>query len=127
MSDTTRGPHPIHVALTGTAGLTADLVRHLLAGHSDIALVDEPPDAARVLFLAGARAVDVVVATGEDGVPEPYRLLLFSEVGVPVIAVHPDGRLVIYDRLVLREAAPDELLAEIRRVAARRVAPPLPA
>src|SRR5687767_9509420 len=100
MSDTARDGATIQVALTGRSGLAADLVRHLLTGQGDIAIVDAPWDAAAAFGVA-VNAVDIVVFTdGEDGVPEPCRHLLFGDAGVPVIAVYADGKLVIYDRRV---------------------------
>ena len=96
----------IRIALAGIPRLTADLVRRCLRGQHDIAIVRE------------LRFADVVVtALTADGVPRPCQELFFGNRGVPVIAVSRDGRLEIYDRRVLREAALDELLAEIRRVA----------
>src|SRR5687768_12359368 len=77
MSDTARDGATIQVALTGRSGLAADLVRHLLTGQGDIAIVDAPWDAAAA-FAVAVNAVDIVVFTdGEDGVPEPCRHLLF--------------------------------------------------
>ncbi|HYD54990.1 MAG TPA: hypothetical protein VEA99_20305 [Gemmatimonadaceae bacterium] len=117
MADTVPTSRTIRVALAGFAGLGDASVRGCLSGHADIAIVTEcaGPD-----MLGDLTAeVDVVVARrAGDGIPDPFRRQLFAQGGVPIIAIADDGRLEIYDKRVLRQVAVDELLAEVRRVAA---------
>jgi len=120
MSNATLSAGAIRVVLAGIPGLTAELVRRSMFGQSDISIVGELRRAEEVTALADRQHIDVVVtARTAEGVPAPCQQLLFGEPAVPVIVIGPDGRLEVYDRRVLREAALDELLAEIRRVAAR--------
>jgi hypothetical protein len=88
-------------------------------GQSDISIVRELRLAEEVTALAKTQPIDVVVtARTANEVPAPCQGLLFGAVAVPVIVIDSDGRLEVYDRRILREAALDELLAEIRRVGA---------
>lgn len=115
----------IRVVLAGIPGLTAGLVRRCMLDQSDISIVGELRHAGELAALARGQPIDVVVtALTRDGVPAGCQELLFDAASVPVIAVGSDGRLEVYDRRVLREAALDELLAEIRRVATRTEATP---
>jgi hypothetical protein len=120
MSNTALSASAIRLVLAGIPGLTAGLVRQSVVGQSDITIVSELRHAEDVTALALAEPIDVVVtARTAEGVPASCQQLLFGTPAVPVIVVNPDGRLEIYDRRVLREAALGELLAEIRRVAPR--------
>jgi hypothetical protein len=115
----------IRVVLAGIPGLTAELVRRSFAGQSDISVVAELRHAEDVTSFARRQPLDVVVTVRTSrGVPAPCQQLLFGEVAIPVIVVGSDGRLEIYDRRVLREAALDELLVEIRRVSLHTVVAP---
>jgi hypothetical protein len=123
MSSAALSAGPIRLVLAGIPGLTAGVVRQYVGGQSDISIVSELRDAADVTALALARPIDVVVtARTAQGVPAACQQLLFGQNAVPVIVINPDGRLEIYDRRVLREAALGELLGEIRRAAARGAA-----
>jgi hypothetical protein len=85
-------------------------------------IVDELREAEGVTELARNKPLDVVVtARTRNGVPAPCQQLLFGIPSTPVIVVGSEGKLEVYDRRVLREAALDDLLAEIRRVAAHSV------
>ena len=117
MTNATLSTGAIRVVLAGIPGLTAELVRRFMFGQSDISIVAELRDAGDITGFARKQPIDVVVtARTSEGVPTPCQQLLFGETAVPVIVIGPDGRLEIYDRRVLREAALDELLTEIRRV-----------
>ena len=123
MSNAALSASSIRLVLAGIPGLTAGLVRQCVVGQTDIAIVSELRDADDVTALALAQPIDVVVtARSAQGVPAPCQRLLFGASAIPVIVVNPDGRLEIYDRRVLREAALGELLGEIRRAAARGAA-----
>jgi len=115
----------IRVVLAGIPGLTAGLVRRCVLGQSDISIVGELRHADDLAALAHGQPIDVVLtARTGDGVPAPCQRLFFGSTAVPVIAIDAQGRLEIYDRRVLREAALDELLAEIRKAARRAVTAP---
>jgi hypothetical protein len=105
----------IRVALVGLSRLSTAAVSHVLAGQEDIMIVEDTPDTKRLVTSSPQRVADVVVTTGDPGVPDECRRTLFAELGVPVIAIHAHNRLVIYDRHV-RKASTDELLAVIRRI-----------
>jgi hypothetical protein len=125
MSNAAISAGAIRVVLAGIPGLTAGLVRRCVLGQSDISIVGELRNAEDLAALARGQPIDVVVtARSREGVPMPCQRLLFGTTAVPVIAIDSEGRLEVYDRRVLREAALDELLAEIRRVAAASVATP---
>jgi hypothetical protein len=112
----------IRVVLAGVPGLTAGLIRRYLAGQSDIVIVQELRHAEDLDDLPDRQSIDVVVTARPGGdVPLPCQRLLFGPSGVPVIAIGSDGRLEIYNCRFVREAELDELLAEIRRIAARDV------
>lgn len=124
MSNAALSAGAIRVVLAGIPGLTAGIVRQYVFGQADICIVGELRRAEDVTALALTQPIDVVVtARTAEGVPLPCQRLLFGETAVPVIAIGADGRLEIYDRRVLREAALDELLGEIRKVAARSTVP----
>lgn len=117
MSNAALAHRPIRIVLAGIPGLTADLVRRCVRGQSDIAIVREFRHADDLSQITSAELFDVVVtAVTANGIPNLCQQLLFRSPGVRIIAVGSDGRLEIYDRRLLREAALDELLAEIRRV-----------
>jgi hypothetical protein len=110
----------VRVVLAGVPGLTAELVRQSVFGQSDICIVAELRAAEEVTaFAAGLTLVVVVTARSSDGVPSACQQLLFGVEAIPVIVIAHDGRLEIYDRRVLREAALDDLPNEIRRLGAR--------
>lgn len=124
MANATLPENAIRVVLAGIPGLTASIVRQYVLGQADISIVGELRDATELTALARTQPIEVVVTTrADEGVPTPCQQLLFDEPAVPVIAIGTDGRLEIYDRRVLREAALDELLGEIRKVAARSSVP----
>ena len=124
MANATLPENAIRVVLAGIPGLTASIVRQYVLGQADISIVGELRDATELTALARTQPIEVVVTTrADEGVPTPCPQLLFDEPAVPVIAIGTDGRLEIYDRRVLREAALDELLGEIRKVAARSSVP----
>ncbi|HKP15530.1 MAG TPA: hypothetical protein VJT85_05680 [Gemmatimonadaceae bacterium] len=125
MSAATLSAGAIRVVLAGIPGLTAELVRRSVVGQSDVSIVAELRHAEDVTSFAQRQPLDVVVTVRTSmGVPTPCQQLLFGETAVPVIVIGPDGRLEIYNRRDLREAALDELLVEIRRVSLHAVAPP---
>jgi hypothetical protein len=124
MANATLPPDAIRVVLAGIPGLIADIVRQYVRGQADVSIVGELRDATELSALARTQQIEVVVTTrAEEGVPPPCQQLLFGEPAVPVIAIGSDGRLEIYDRRILREAALNELLGEIRKVAARNPVP----
>ena len=124
MSNATLSASAIRVVLAGIPGLTAGIVRQSVFGQADICIVGELRHADDVTALARSQPIHVVVtARTAEGVPAPCQQLLFGDAAVPVIVIGPDGRLEIYDRRVLREAALDELLDEIRKVAAHHSVP----
>lgn len=109
----------IRVVLAGVPGLTAGLIRRCLAGQSDIVIVQELRRAEDLDDLSDPHSIDIVVTTRPGGeVPLPCQRMLFGPRGMPVIAIGSDGRLEIYNRRSVREAELDELLVEIRRIAA---------
>lgn len=115
---------PIQIVLAGIPGFTADLVRCCVLDQEDMVIIGEVRDAQDLPALAQEQRIDVILTVSTpDGVPGSCRQLLFSETALPIIAIATDGRLDIYDCRVLREAAPDELLMEIRKLAERRAAP----
>jgi hypothetical protein len=109
----------IRVVLAGVPGLTASLIHRFLVDQSDIVILHEFRRADDLNDLPDGLGVDVVVTEcTADGVPQACRRLLFGPSGVPVIAIGRDGRLEIYDRRFIWESAMDDLLAEIRKIAA---------
>lgn len=115
----------IRVVLAGIPGFTAEVVRRCLLGEPDIVVVQCLRHTEGLSALADEETIHVVItARTHEGVPNACQRLLFGDAAVPVIAIATDGWLEVYDRHVLREAAPDELLAEIRKVAARHTKPP---
>lgn len=122
MTNTALSAGAIRIVLADIPGLTAGMVERCVSDQPDIVIVEGLHDLEDLAALAHEHTIDVVItACTLAGVSNSCEQLLFGEAAIPVIAIATDGRLEIYDRRVLREAGPNELLAEIRRVASRRV------
>ena len=119
MSNAAVAMSAIRVVLAGIPRLTADLVRHGIEEHPDLALVGDVGDVAELDGVT-RRGVDVLVTSRTiHGVPTSCQQMLFADSDVPVIVIDPGGQLEVYGRRDVREATVDDLVSEIRRLAAR--------
>jgi hypothetical protein len=112
----------IRIVLAEVPGLIADLVKEVVLAQADMRIVAEVPTANALERAAKSGGIDVVVtATASEHLPMSYQHLVFSASRIPVLAISGDGRRVdVYDRQIVREVSPQQLVEMIRNVAEGR-------
>ena len=110
---------PIRILLAEITGLMAEVVNRAIRPQSDMTIVREIRSSAQLDALVPGEDFDVVV-TSVSGptIPHRYQQLVFECPHVPVIVIKGDeGRAELYDRKLIREVAPRQLVELIREVA----------
>lgn len=114
----------IRILLAEAPGLLADLVKEPILKQSDMTIVDVDEDlkAENLGTVVVEKEVDVVVTSlSGPQVPAAYRQLVFSLPHVALVAISADRHHVeVYDRRVVREVAPEQLVEVIREVVHNR-------